>query len=333
MVDSLCLYAYDARRLGYWTKENIMEYLRTCNIQDSVIEAIDKIAQEDRRSGSISPPEKYIPEVWRITNLFSRHICFDAPMHAFCHGMIVNTMDAIHQIFANWKRLTNYFVKANCYIKTIDSFKLEWIKIKSLPKSAWIGENTMAYMRIMSYLYGMYFVNGSLNPEYNVTILNMKRLINSLQSVASMFMSRGCLQGEMIRLRFQVLLSNAKRLQDEYDGSLKSKAVCRSGEGSSNRRRIVDRLNQREVIAVLESVETYPANDGSGSNRTLSQKRKQLDRITKSDLAQELKRRDISVDPMKESKVTLQRLLFEKILQRRLDPDNVNETTQSQKTD
>jgi hypothetical protein len=127
-------------------------------------------------------------------------------------------------------------------------------------------------------------------------------------------MSRGCLQGEMIRLRFQVLLSNAKRLQDEYDGSLKSKAVCRSGEGSSNRRRIVDRLNQREVIAVLESVETYPANDGSGSNRTLSQKRKQLDRIPKSDLAQELKRRDISVDPMKESKDTLQRLLFEKIL-------------------
>jgi hypothetical protein len=54
-------------------------------------------------------------------------------MHAFCHGMIVNAMDAIHQIFANWKHLTNYFFKANAYIKTIDSFKLDCIKIKSLP--------------------------------------------------------------------------------------------------------------------------------------------------------------------------------------------------------
>jgi hypothetical protein len=330
---AVCLYAYDARRLGYWTKENIMEYLRTCNIQDSVIEAIDKIAQEDRKSESISPPEKYIPEVWHITNLFSRNTCFDAPMHGFCHGMIVNTMDANHQIFANWKRLTNYITKANCYIKTIDSFKLDWIKIKSLPKSAWIGENTMAYMRIMSYLYGMYFKNGSLNPEYNGTILNMKRLINCLQSVASMFMSRGSLRGDMMRLRFQVLLSNAQRLQEEYDGSLKSKAVGRSGKGSSNRRRVVDFLNQREVTAVLESVEACPANDGSDSNITLSQKRKQLHRINKPDLVKELQRRDISVHPTKESKDTLQKLLFEEILQRQLYPDDVNDTAELQKTD
>lgn len=37
--------------------------------------------------------------------------------------------------------------------------------------------------------------------------------------------------------------------------------------------------------------------------------------------------------PTKESKDTLQKLLFEEILQRQLDPDDVNDTAESQKTD
>jgi hypothetical protein len=62
--------------------------------------------------------------------------------------MIVNAMDAIHQIFANWKHLTNYFFKANAYIKTIDSFKLDCIKIKSLPINPTASEKFLrAFLR------------------------------------------------------------------------------------------------------------------------------------------------------------------------------------------
>ena len=141
----VCKYAYDARRLGLWTKENIEEYWTTCNVWDETVQAISKVAENDRKSGRESDISDYIPKVWLQKNdLFANRICLNAPIHCFCHGICVDSMNAFHQVLAKWRLLTNYIEVTNATLSTISSFKLEWLKVKLLPKAAWIGKNTMA---------------------------------------------------------------------------------------------------------------------------------------------------------------------------------------------
>jgi hypothetical protein len=104
--------------------------------------------------------------------------------------MIPETMDFIHAVFTKWKKLTNYVTFANTIIDDLSSFNLDWLKIKPVPKKAWIGENSMGYMRVFSYLYGMYFLNANLNPEFNMYVKDLKRVINSFQADISFVVSK-----------------------------------------------------------------------------------------------------------------------------------------------
>lgn len=54
-------------------------------------------------------------------------------------------------------------------MEDVASFRLDWCKVKSLPKAAWVGENCMAYMRLMSYTYGMYFSCNQLSSREKET--------------------------------------------------------------------------------------------------------------------------------------------------------------------
>ena len=58
---AVCKYAYGARRRNLRTKENIEEYLRTCNIRDEIVQAIKKVAEDNRRSKRESDISDYIP--------------------------------------------------------------------------------------------------------------------------------------------------------------------------------------------------------------------------------------------------------------------------------
>ena len=53
---------------------------------------------------------------------------------------------------------------ANTYISDMASWNLSWLKLKTYPKANWVGENTMAYMRIQSYLYGL-FLESTMVPK------------------------------------------------------------------------------------------------------------------------------------------------------------------------
>lgn len=319
-----CHYAYDARRTGLWTKANIEEYLRTCNIRDDVIQEIDRVAENDRKRKRISDIEDYVPTIWmQNENLFANCMCFDAPMHAFCHGMVVDTMNAKHQVLAKWRLLTNYIEITNVMLSTIASFNLEWLKIKKLPKAAWIGENTMAYMRLMSYCYGSYFLNHKFKKDDELTLLSMKRMVNSLQSVASMMMSSGTLDGEELELGFKLLLSNAQRLQQEF-GRFEGTETT-----SSSRKKVVDQFDPVQLgILLLALGQSVSKTD------TVSTMKSKLEKIPVNHLKQALEERGITATRM--SKEILQQTLFYAIVTKQtLDTgknDNAATTPQSQNT-
>ena len=231
-------------------KDNIEEYLKTCNIRDEIIQAINKLAEDDCRSKRESDISDYIPKVWlQKTDIFANLICLDTPMHCFCHGICVDCMNANHQVLAKWRLLTNYIEVTNATLLTISSFKLEWLKVKLLPKAAWIGENTMAYTRLMSYCYGSYLLNHTTSQNDKQAILCMKRLVNSLQSVASMIMSPNTLDGEKIEVCFKLLLSNAQRLEQQ-SGSI----VVTEETTSLAKKDVVGNFHIGELCTLLESL-------------------------------------------------------------------------------
>ena len=96
-----------------------------------------------------------------------------APMHAIAHNMTAHVMDFHHQILSKWKKFYDFVGFANEIISDIETFKLEWCKVKSLPKASWIGENKMAFVRLSSFLYGMYFLNANINAELSIHVSNM----------------------------------------------------------------------------------------------------------------------------------------------------------------
>jgi hypothetical protein len=296
-----CEYAYEARRMGLWTKPNITEYLRTCNIREEAIESINSVAENDKKNERTSDSKDYVPKIWiLLCNLFEC-LCFDAPMHAIAHGVIPDTMNALHQVLSKWRLFTNYIELTNATLSTIASFQLDWLKIKLLPKAAWIGENTMAYMRLMSYCYGSYLVNRTFDNEVEGTLLAMRRMINSLQAVVSMTMSSKTLDGEEMQLGFKLLLSNAQRFQEEF-GSFEG-TVTRS----SSRIRVVDQFNPVQLGKLLLTL-----GESVSNTDTVSTMRSKLDKIPSNDLKQALQARRVTVQPGARKEV-LQQTLFDSI--------------------
>ena len=98
-----------------------------------------------------------------------------ALIHAIAHNMTAHVMDFHHQILSKWKKFNDFIGFANEIIYDIETFKLEWCKVKRLPKASWIGEHKMAFVRLSSFRYGMFFPNANINAELSIYLSNMKQ--------------------------------------------------------------------------------------------------------------------------------------------------------------
>ena len=255
---SACIYAYHAYRVRTWKKTEAAQFLRTCNINDKRIGIVMEKAEYDGNLERISEPQEYLPEIWSTEekhDIFKRFKRPDLPLHAIAHGIIDDVMQSIHQIFAHWKKFTEYVEKiANPTILDVAGFRLSWCKLKSLPKTAWIGENEMAYMRLMPYLCGRFFVTGNFSSEVSQHVTNIKRLINALQSFVSLVMSKGQTCPKRVQAVLKLLMSTAHQLQEEY-GSLKKKAVIDdSNKKNTNLLNIIEDLSRDELISLLKQL-------------------------------------------------------------------------------
>jgi len=147
-------------------------------------------------------------------------------MHALAHGIVPDVMDIVHSILIHYKKYTAFINFANPILEEITSFRLDYCKIKSLPKAAWVGENSMAYMRLLSYLYGMFLSNNSLSStetdETREVVMNLKCLLNALQALMSILMSRDQPEKDDVDSHMKLFMSSAHFLHKRF-GSLTNK--------------------------------------------------------------------------------------------------------------
>ena len=186
--------AYKARRNNTWSKVMLESYLKSCNVKGSRIDHIERIAVEDRKNDRISDPKEYQPEFWSLLDCFARFRLPDLPMHGVAHGIIPDVMVILHTILSHHKKLTAFIDFANPILHDVASFGLDYCKVKSLPKANWVAENSMAFMRLFSYLYGMFLSNNQLctkeNETTRETVSNITCMLNAFQGLIYVLLSR-----------------------------------------------------------------------------------------------------------------------------------------------
>lgn len=308
--------AYNARQSGVWAKKDIFSFLRTCNVKADRIEIVDKIAEEDKKKNQISDPSTYEPKVWSLVDCFARFRLPNMPMHGLAHGIIPDVMDIIHKILAHYKKFTAFVNFANETLEQIVPFRLDYCKVKTLPKAAWVGENSMAYMRLFSYLYGMFLLNTPLSSnegETRNTVSNLKCMLNALQALISVLMSKSIVDEKIINNHMKLFMSSAHFLHTKYGRLARDESATSDQGANSNSTRsdknLVGKLGMEAVRAALKVF-------GLSEKKSEKQSRIALGKVTNKDLKAELQKRHMKTSG---TKPTLQARLFENIIGHSVD--------------
>ena len=313
-----CTFAYEAKRIGIWNKTQFNEYLRSCSISQARRDIIYDFAMNDRAQNKHTKPdddEGYIPGIWRHGDCFDNCLFPDMPMHALAHGIGGDVIEFFHGILTGFKRGNGFGNFVNATISDVASFGLDWCKPKTYPKSAWVGENIMSFLRLFSYLYGMYLLNHPLNSESGSLQELMKRMINAFQSMLSHLMSLETENTSIVRDRVKLFLSTSHFCDKEY---VPPKEVVDKGKSSFG---VVDQLTGDQVMSLLHALHVTVPNINGDPRATLKG-------VTKKELISVLESKDL---PTNGKKSELQLRLFnsfldDKISLRSLDKNGSTDT-------
>ena len=181
---------YFGVRIGKWSSATAKDYLRTCNINAALTKKIVDAAIADKENEIINP-SGVDPLFWKLLQCFGDRFIYPVlPMHGIAHGMIPDVLEIILQIFSKYHKKKSFYEYANPIIETVAKMRVEYCKVKTLPKAAWVSEHSLGFMRLMPYLFGTYLLNNPLgeSPEAKTTTLYIKSMLNSFQAYVSILM-------------------------------------------------------------------------------------------------------------------------------------------------
>jgi hypothetical protein len=314
-----------------WTHKELHEYLRSCSINEARRDIVAFIADFDHARGKWRDIKADLPQVWYLFDIFERNLLPDMPMHLLAHGVSDDVIHLFAEILKHFKLHGKFARFANTYISDMASWNLSWLKLKTYPKANWVGENTMAYMRIQSYLYGLFLVNhgpkgkdpvevqaaseenrsGGTTPrtvdEVRGLVNSMRRMTNALQAMISRIMSRMNQDPYEVLDHIKLFMSTYHHCDTLYVPSSSDEPI---GKDKRNLR-VVDQLNADEIHQLLVQFQLKP--DASLGNKST------LDRVKTGILQERLRSLGLSDKGLKSD---LQCRLFGAILKR----DLVNNT-------
>ena len=301
-----CVYAYEARGRKRWNSNEFHAFLRTCNVCESRRTIIEDTALKDYADSKRSPLEDWLPELWlNDVDTFSIRRWPDVPMHAIGHGMGADIIEFFEQILTSQKKGNDFTKFANKIIEDISDFKLSWCKVLRYPKKGWVAENVMAYMRLLSYIYGMYLVNRPMGDETKDLVEAMKRMLITFQPMMSMLMTRTDPDNneeyaKLVRGHVQLFMTAAHYCDLECHSNLKNITKTKKSKV-----KVTDLITYRDALNILDEM--------PGSFCDSSDPKKCLNEIKKEHLIQKLKAEGIRYKKSA-PKAELQLSLFSSIL-------------------
>jgi hypothetical protein len=172
-----------------WNKDESTAYLRSMAINESVQEAVYQSAKAKRKRPQY-PIVEFIPALWKTKYPMERFLT--SPMHLLFHGLVAAVMELLHKFMLLISKLATFERLVNVYLTKIESLRLDWLKLRELPKTKWLAENLLGMARILPAVYGMFFTNFTVPPIYSCAAQSLKQTINSMHVLISALMSSRC---------------------------------------------------------------------------------------------------------------------------------------------
>jgi len=274
---------YFGVRLGGWSKTVARQFFATCNIKTLTGDKAYDAAVRDIESGVINPGAVE-PQFWKLTECFRRFRFPNLPLHGIFHGMAKDVMEILHRIFSKYKKMSDFYKYANIILDDVATFGLDWCKCKQLPKKSWVGEHTLAFTRLMSYLYGSFLMNNSLgnSDEAKITVDYIKCMVNSFQSILSILMSKKIANRETINSHMKLFMSSTHYLHKAH-GNLDKEKSDENGPGHTSKKKTS--FLSTLPTSSLQTIADELGKDKSGTKQVLKSR---IEAIVKRDLIQEM---------------------------------------------
>ena len=125
-------YAAHNVRKGTWTKPTMEAYLTSCCVPDKVSKDVWKYCSEKIPEFMENDDERYIPYIWLSTMPMSAFI--ETVMHLLFHGIVASIMNVMDRFMSDHGTKTAFEARVNPHIAEIVHLRLEWLKLKPVPK-------------------------------------------------------------------------------------------------------------------------------------------------------------------------------------------------------
>jgi len=135
-------------------------------------------------------------------------------MHHIFHGIVARVMLAMEDAFAKEDRRGPFEDLINPYLLDIQELILDWLHMKPLPKTQWLAEDELGFSRILTFVYGQFFLNIKLRGSSNTTkgaLLSTRQMLIALHVMIALLMSPTDPAVDLIERHIKVFLSCCHR--------------------------------------------------------------------------------------------------------------------------
>lgn len=262
LATTLLKVAYTGVVLGQWTSANFKEYLKTCNISGVLVDSLYEHAETDKEKPRYNP-DSVEQDIWELFECFG-FLFPNLPMHGLCHGMIPDVLDILMRILKKKEKGENFNQYANMILSEISKLGLSYCKVKNLPKAAWVAENSLAFMRLMSYLFGSYLSQHPLgsSPKDKEVTMHIMCMLNAFQRLVSLLMSKKSVSKVTIDNSMRLFMASAHYLNKVYGVLSDKKHKVPKGE------RFLAKVETSVLVSIAKKLGVYNANWNEHTKKT-----------------------------------------------------------------
>lgn len=186
--------ATTSTRSQRWRRQNINPYLKSMGMGGKVIDAVWESAKHKNKYPNTATIN-FMPYLWTIGDVLPMERFINSPMHLLFHGVVDDVMKLVHKFMAKYKKLETFERFVNVHLLEIEMFRLDWCKLRKLPKAFWLAEDILGFCRIMPCIYGIFFANNfkfgrsSSSSRFVKSCSSVQLLLNSLHVMISTLMN------------------------------------------------------------------------------------------------------------------------------------------------
>ena len=140
-------------------------------------------------------------------------------MHLLEHGIIPAIIEILEAVFLDHKMGKAFERFANSHLDDIPHLRIDWSKVKRVPRANWLAEDGFGYCRIMFFMEIFLRVKLEQTQTYSLlraTLQHLKKLLSSCHVMVCHIMSRKKIDTRILDVYIKIFLSCCHHFSTAY---------------------------------------------------------------------------------------------------------------------